>query len=208
MKKCSVVITAIGIVFLLCGCSFLQEKAAAVRDELTDMAKLPEVILDDEAPATEETTVVEGSIEETEGTAEAVSELSEAEIYERWSRVVGYWNAAEGRFAVPDMEDNHTAVFRYGIWDSEGRDYGRVIALSATGEEELTAEVYYPATEATEQADAMEEQTLTVMIDYSGLERDGKISIQIDRDGWYQYMFAGNTTEEAYQTYLDNIASQ
>ena len=34
------------------------------------------------------------------------------QLYECWSKVVGYWNAAEGQYAVPDMMDSHTAVFR------------------------------------------------------------------------------------------------
>ena len=52
--------------------------------------------------------------------------------------------------------------------------------------------------------DAQPEKTQTVIIDYSGLEQDGKIRIKIGEDEWRQYMFAGQTEEEAYQTYADN----
>mgnify|MGYP003297767866 CR=1 FL=1 len=41
-------------------------------------------------------------------------------------------------------------------------------------------------------------------MDYSGIEQDGKIRIKIGEDEWRQYMFAGNTMDEAYQTYCDN----
>ena len=41
-------------------------------------------------------------------------------------------------------------------------------------------------------------------MDYSGIEQDGKIRIKIGEDEWRQYMFAGNTKDEAYQTYCDN----
>jgi len=70
--------------------------------------------------------------------------------------------------------------------------------LTAGGPEELTAEVSWEATEM------QEAETLTVIIDDSGLERDGKIRIKIGQDEWRQYMFAGNREQEAYQTYLDN----
>ncbi len=122
--------------------------------------------------------------------------LTETECYERWHKLVGYWNAAEGRFAVPDMEDSHSAAFRYGMWATEfGTDYGRVTELTATGEQELTALVEWTSGEPAE---------LTVIIDYSGLDRDGKIRIKIGQEDWLQYMYAGATSAEAFQTYLDN----
>ena len=69
---------------------------------------------------------------------------------------------------------------------------------------ELTATVHYTAQEANELRDAVEEHTITVVIDYSDLEQYGKIRIKIGEDDWKQYMFAGNAPEEAYQTYYDN----
>lgn len=71
------------------------------------------------------------------------------QLYECWSKVVGYWNAAEGQYAVPDMMDSHTAVFRYDIWDTEADSgEGMVTELQASGEQELTALVYYAALES------------------------------------------------------------
>jgi len=127
------------------------------------------------------------------------------QLYECWSKVVGYWNAAEGHFAVPDMMDSHTAVFIYGIWDTEAcSGEGLVTELYESKEQELTASVYYAAQEANELRDALAERTITVVIDYSGLDQDGKIRIKIGEDEWRHYMFAGDTSEEAYQTYVDN----
>ena len=114
-------------------------------------------------------------------------------LYECWHDLVGYWNAAEGRFAVPDMEDSHSAAFRYGMWETElDSDYGRVTALAATGEQELTAVVTWDSGEK------------AVIIDYSGLDRDGKIRIRIGQEDWLQYMYAGATANEALQTHIDN----
>lgn len=122
------------------------------------------------------------------------AQLTEYEVYEYWHSCVGYWNAAGGWFAVPDMEDSHTAVFRYGLWETEfATDYGRVIELTSSKEGELTALVEWD--------DGAQE---TIMIDYSGLDQDGKIRIKIGNGEWSHYMNAGATEAEAYQTYLDN----
>ena len=43
-----------------------------------------------------------------------------------------------------------------------------------------------------------------VIIDYSGLDRDGKIRIRIGQEDWLQYMYAGATANEALQTHIDN----
>ena len=40
-------------------------------------------------------------------------------MYDQWAEIVCWWNAAEGRFALTDMADSHTAVFAYGMWDTE-----------------------------------------------------------------------------------------
>ena len=106
---------------------------------------------------------------------------------------------------MPDMMDNHTAVFIYGIWDTEAYSgEGLVTELYESKELELTASVYYAAQEANELHDALAERTIMVVIDYSGLDQDGKIRIKIGEDDWRHYMFAGDTSEEAYQTYVDN----
>ena len=131
-------------------------------------------------------------------------ELSNEQFDEIWTELFGYWNAAEGRFAVFDAMDSNTAVFSDGIWDTGyGRD-GTVSEAASEHEYELTLTVFYHATEATEAEDAQSEKAETILVDYSGLEQDGKIRIKIGDNDWRQYMFAGNTQEEAYQTYMDN----
>lgn len=136
------------------------------------------------------------------------SEMTVEQFNEIWTLLFGYWNAAEGRFAVIDAMDSNTAVFSDGIWET---GYGRNGTISVYGsdyrsehENELTLSVSYHAVEATEMDEAQPEKTETVIVDYSGLEQDGKIRIKIGSDEWRQYMFAGQTSEEAYQTYLDN----
>lgn len=135
-------------------------------------------------------------------------ELTAEQFDEIWTLLFGYWNAAEGRFAIFDGMDSNTVVFADGIWETSYSSYGTVSRLSddyrADHENELTLSVYYHATEATDMEDAQPEKTQTVIIDYSGLEQDGKIRIKIGEDEWRQYMFAGQTEEEAYQTYADN----
>lgn len=113
-------------------------------------------------------------------------------MYDQWAEIVCWWNAAEGRFALTDMADSHTAVFAYGMWDTEFYKEGIVTYMYNDGEQIIVAEVDFNG------------ETETVTIDYSGKERDGKIQIGINGE-WMQYMFSGYTRDIAYQTYLDNI---
>ena len=113
-------------------------------------------------------------------------------MYDQWAEIVCWWNAAEGRFALTDMADSHTAVFAYGMWDTEFYKEGIVTYMYNDGEQTIVAEVDFDG------------ETETVTIDYSGKERDGKIQIGINGE-WMQYMFSGYTRDIAYQTYLDNI---
>ncbi len=51
--------------------------------------------------------------------------------------------------------------------------------------------------------DARPERTVTVFIDVSGLDQDGKIRIMIEGHGsgdWYTYAYGGATAEEAYSS--------
>ena len=113
-------------------------------------------------------------------------------MYDQWAEIVCWWNAAEGRFALTDMADSHTAVFAYGMWDTEFYKEGIVTYMYNDGEQTIVAQVDFDG------------ETETVTIDYSGKERDGKIQIGINGE-WMQYMFSGYTRDIAYQTYLDNI---
>ncbi len=123
-------------------------------------------------------------------------------LYSDWAKLVGYWNTVERQFAVLDMEDSHSPVFKTGVWESGGgRDYGRVTKLARTAEMEITAEVYYPRQAADEMSDGYREMTELIVVDYSGKERDGKIRMKIGDGDFLQYKFAGWTSQEAYIEY-------
>ena len=125
---------------------------------------------------------------------DASAEFDFFELYEQFSRLVGYWNASENDFAILDMEDSHTACFAYGMYETGFcTDYGRINNLTALGEDAFTALVTW----------TNEEQEL--IIDYSGLERDGKIRIKLGNGEWKQYTYAGATFDEAYQTFCNNM---
>ena len=129
-----------------------------------------------------------------DSSSENTSELDFFELYERFGRLVGYWNASENDFAILDMGDSHTACFAYGMYETGFcTDYGRINNLTASGEDAFTALVTW----------TNEEQNL--IIDYSGLERDGKIRIKLGNGEWKQYTYAGATFDEAYQTFCNNM---
>lgn len=127
-------------------------------------------------------------------TPQPTPEIKETDfaMYDQWAEIVCCWNAAEGRFALTDMADSHTAVFAYGMWDTEFYKEGIVTYMYNDGEQTIVAQVDFDG------------ETETVTIDYSGKERDGKIQIGINGE-WMQYMFSGYTRDIAYQTYLDNM---
>ena len=127
-------------------------------------------------------------------TPQPTPEIKETDfaMYDQWAEIVCWWNAAEGRFALTDMADSHTAIFAYGMWDTEFYKEGIVTYMYNDGEQTIVAEVDFDG------------EIETVIIDYSGKERDGKILIGINGE-WMQYMFSGYTRDIAYQTYLDNM---
>ena len=127
-------------------------------------------------------------------TPQPTPEIKETDfaMYDQWAEIVCWWNAAEGRFALTDMADSHTAVFAYGMWDTEFYKEGTVTYMYNDGEQTIVAQVDFDG------------ETETVTIDYSGKERDGKILIGINGE-WMRYMFSGYTRDIAYQTYLDNM---
>ena len=111
-------------------------------------------------------------------------------LYDVWHRLVGYWITNSEVYAVLDMADSHTAVFHYGWWETEFDSGEQIVReLTASGEEEMTATL----------ADGG-----IVVIDYSGLERDGKIRIKIGDQEWMQCANGGGSAQEAYQTYCSN----
>ena len=143
-----------------------------------------------QTPAGTEAENTESSAEKTQQPQQSYEELEQ--LYSIWSQLVGYWNAAENRFALVDMMDSHTACFADGMWETEYYRECIVAQLYKDGEQQLWAVINTDGTQE------------NVLIDYSGIEQDGKMRIKIGEDEWRQYMFAGNTMDEAYQTYCDN----
>lgn len=193
MKKTFIVLLACLTVFVLTACQ-LGANLSTVEEILSNMdAEDLEQLIDVLERLVEQKQEEDGSGTEP---SSGQQQLDQSRVYEDWHTLVGYWNATGGRFAVPDMEDSHSAVFRYGMWETEfATDYGRVTQLVATAEQELTATVVWSEGGGAEK---------TVIIDYSGLERDGKIRIKIGSEDWMQYMYAGATSDEALQAHIDN----
>lgn len=167
-----------------------QQPQGEEQPQQTEQTPVPQQI-----PAGTEAENTESSAEETQQPAAQQPQQSYEEpeqLYSIWSQLVGYWNAAENRFALVDMMDSHTACFADGMWETEYYRECIVAQLYKDGEQQLWAVINTDGTQE------------NVLIDYSGIEQDGKIRIKIGEDEWRQYMFAGNTMDEAYQTYCDN----
>lgn len=140
--------------------------------------------------------------QESSSPTESTPTENQQDLYEIWQGLMGYWNAAEGWYIGFDMQDSHSAVFHDGLWSSGYAREGRVTELTASGEKELTATVYYDAVEATEMDDARPAETNAVIVDYSGDEIDGKIRVKIGTNDWKQYRFGGTRADEARESYL------
>ncbi len=151
---------------------------------------------------------LEGVLGQLEQLASSIPNLDpeqEVDAYTQWSSLVGYWNGADGVFFVLDLEDSHTAAFNTGIWSTDsGRGYGSVQELTVSGEDRLSALIYYPEVPAEGGSSHLPEEVVSLEVDYSGLERDGKIQIILNGEA-VLCAFAGNTSAEAYRTYLDNL---
>jgi hypothetical protein len=117
-----------------------------------------------------------------------------------WNRLSGYWTAADGLFVAFVYQDGIPGM-TYGVWESEGAGFGELADGIATGEYTADLTIRFPATEATEMDDAKPEKVVTVTVDISGLDQDGKINIQVDGHGngeMFTYAYGGATSEEAY----------
>ena len=185
MKKLCAVLLALVMVLSLTACDLND-----ILSQVEDVLKNAET---SQTESGEQTDEPEGDTTPSDTGGEQSSENGDATfggLYETWHALVGYWNTNSEVYAVLDMADSHTAVFHYGWWETEF-DSGEqtVTELTASGDEEMTA-------------------TLTdggvIVIDYSGLERDGKIRIKIGDEEWRQFARGGATAEEAYQTYCND----
>ena len=194
MKKLVYTIAIMLLAFSLTACvtiNVVAPEGEAQKEQQTESTQQePQVQQPVQPPAGTEAENTESSAEKTQQPQQSYEELEQ--LYSIWSQLVGYWNAAENRFALVDMMDSHTACFADGMWETEYYRECIVAQLYKDGEQQLWAVINTDGTQE------------NVLIDYSGIEQDGKIRIKIGEDEWRQYMFAGNTMDEAYQTYCDN----
>jgi len=198
MKKLVYTIAIMLLAFSLTACvtiNVVAPEGKAQKEQQTENTQQstqqePQVQQPVQTPAGTEAENTESSAEKTQQPQQSYEELEQ--LYSIWSQLVGYWNAAENRFALVDMMDSHTACFADGMWETEYYRECIVTQLYKDGEQQLWAVINTDGTQE------------NVLIDYSGIEQDGKIRIKIGEDEWRQYMFAGNTMDEAYQTYCDN----
>ena len=198
MKKLVYTIAIMLLAFSLTACvtiNVVAPEGEAQKEQQTENTQQstqqePQVQQPVQTPAGTEAENAESSAEKTQQPQQSYEELEQ--LYSIWSQLVGYWNAAENRFALVDMMDSHTACFADGMWETEYYRECIVAQLYKDGEQQLWAVINTDGTQE------------NVLIDYSGIEQDGKIRIKIGEDEWRQYMFAGNTMDEAYQTYCDN----
>ena len=203
MKKLVYTIAIMLLAFSLTACvtiNVVAPEGEAQKEQQTENTQQstqqePQVQQPVQTPAGTEAENTESSAGKTQQPAAQQPQQSYEELeqlYSIWSQLVGYWNAAENRFALVDMMDSHTACFADGMWETEYYRECIVAQLYKDGEQQLWAVINTDGTQE------------NVLIDYSGIEQDGKIRIKIGEDEWRQYMFAGNTMDEAYQTYCDN----
>ena len=198
MKKLVYTIAIMLLAFSLTACvtiNVVAPEGEAQKEQQTENTQQstqqePQVQQPVQTPAGTEAENTESSAEKTQQPQQSYEELEQ--LYSIWSQLVGYWNAAENRFALVDMMDSHTACFADGMWETEYYRECIVAQLYKDGEQQLWAVINTDGTQE------------NVLIDYSGIEQDGKIRIKIGEDEWRQYMFAGDTMDEAYQTYCDN----
>jgi hypothetical protein len=113
---------------------------------------------------------------------------------------------AEGLFVGLVWNEGLPCV-TYGLWESEGSGFGELTGARASGEYEASLSFGFPALEADVLHDAIPETTVSILIDMSGLDRDGKINIKIENHGggeWHTYAYGGASSDEAYARYREN----
>ena len=129
-----------------------------------------------------------------------------ASAEELWQKLAGCWTAADERFAYFTCGDDGP-TFWSGQWETPipyRREAAKVSAsLTDLGDGLYTVEITYPP--ASEAADAQELRPIsyTLTLDLSGLERDGKISIQAPEDQLRQYAWGGASYDDAYDSVHD-----
>jgi len=131
--------------------------------------------------------------------AEQIALLPDEEALDQiWNRLDGYWTTDDYFFGF--ISTGAIKFVSFGIYHSEGLGYAELIEASASGSEQFTMIVRFPAMPATETMEARAEKDATVIIDTSAFGSDGIISIRIDGyyEGTLQYIYGGETFEDAY----------
>ena len=124
---------------------------------------------------------------------EAIAALPDgAALDEVWSRLCGYWTAADNRFFAFEELDGSKYVV-YGLFESDGVGSAELIEANATGYATMSLRVLFPAMPATETSPARGELYVTVIVDAGRLLEDGTLQIEIigSGDGQLQYSYSG-----------------
>ena len=148
MKKIVYTIVIMLLAFSLTACvtiNVVAPEGEAQKEQQTENTQQstqqePQVQQPVQTPAGTEAENTESSAEKTQQPQQSYEELEQ--LYSIWSQLVGYWNAAENRFALVDMMDSHTACFADGMWETEYYRECIVAQLYKDGEQQLWAVIY------------------------------------------------------------------
>jgi len=155
------------------------------------------------------TTMEPTTIATTALTTIAPAETEPAFDYmELFNRLEGYWNTevveGTGSF-IGFIYRNSKPWIEFGFFDSEGNSAQLTGGRST---DENTAELTVLFSEEVWGEDTVPEISVTILLDFSGLENDRKININIESpnagiyDGiWRAYTFVGATFKEAGQAF-------
>jgi len=133
--------------------------------------------------------------------ADAIANLPRSDAAGKlWNIVDGYWNTSDGLFFA-FLRNDAVPGAAYGPWDTENRGFGYFVGANPTGRFTAELTIRFLPTEGTLVSEPLPNKLVTVEIDMSSLDRDGKINIRIEdqgNGGWYTYAYGGKTQEEAY----------
>jgi hypothetical protein len=99
-----------------------------------------------------------------------------------WYFLGGFWSATDNLYVGFVQHDGRPGI-EYGLWESENRGFGALTGGRPTGRHSAEMIFNFPARAADGLMDALPEMNVTVYIDVSGLDQDGKINIKIAGHG-------------------------
>jgi hypothetical protein len=114
-----------------------------------------------------------------------------------WSRVDGYWSSV---YTDTGDDDLYFAFLRsdavpgaeYGIYDSEGRGFGYIVEVKATGRFGISLQIRFLPVDATPTSGPLPNKIVTADIDFSDLYQGYSIKIRVEdqgNGGWYTYSY-------------------